>query len=796
MDEPGELPGRLDKLRRALIRLGPKELRPDWLASLRRVMHEQGEAYVLDSGLYLTLDQQTRALIPRFVDAAEELGKLEAEVDTTLAQDLEQAPARRLAVMDRRLYQVGRFLRAQGRPELGGTPDPGGRGLNLARLRQKHESLARRMQSWVLTQLFDLPRFASGLERLAAHCPHLMDWLLPQPLDDPRTRIRLSAARKLSALHSRRLEWFQDMQRSHEAARAEFGPTAAGIVGTSPLQFQALTDGLARLLRARPRWGHLLMLAVLLYDQREREPGGRPSPPPSLVRAVGLDREERARLEFLLERHDRFWQITGGRACLASLQDILDSRDPQLMEALFVLAVVTTAARREGLLTEDLLERFLTLQALVRRLGREGKTAELAGREDLERQAARVLALHRYRQLQEGDNGTVSLRHLLENADLPARGREEWLEQGRLRVGMDRLLKLRGLLFVDWLDVELRQEGVPQAFIYRLKGLRSLGPTNFERQLYEAVRLQRALDNLDEASRTFLLRSLASWEQPLLILGFARAAERLTNPNQVRLLLLGLAAALRLDLGPARPRVLSFIPLARVIDRKFEVINEAITSLRCSEMLGRPSRLQRRLWSREGFTIDFDPERAVLHLGIADPVRLDRKIEAVRRARTPAKLKRLYHHELQKLQATHYHTLDFQKRLEEAFQENLARLAEEMLERVRRQMAAETSLDHLEEVFQRAWEEGLELPLSPDQQQSLRDLFDMNIERLRRHLLDELHRWLDSTRSLEELDRLWEDVKGRLQDQRRHLGRDFDLVVAGLFDRRAQELRVRRPPAG
>jgi hypothetical protein len=61
-------------------------------------------------------------------------------------------------------------------------------------------------------------------------------------------------------------------------------------------------------------------------------------------------------------------------------------------------------------------------------------------------------------------------------------------------------------------------------------------------------------------------------------------------------------------------------------------------------------------------------------------------------------------------------------------------------------------------------------------------------------MLTDLAGLMDAARTLEELDELWEDVKRRLQAQRRYLGRDFDLMVAGLFDRRAQELKVRRPP--
>ena len=113
-----------------------------------------------------------------------------------------------------------------------------------------------------------------------------------------------------------------------------------------------------------------------------------------------------------------------------------------------------------------------------------------------------------------------------------------------------------------------------------------------------------------------------------------------------------------------------------------------------------------------------------------------------------------------------------------------------MLERVREDMAGQKDLDQLMRVFAEAWEEGLELPLGPDRQQILRDFLDVNVERLRAFFLSQILQRLAKVRSFAELDKLWEKVKLKLMEQRRHLGKQFELTLAQHFDRRAREMRA------
>ena len=783
--DEAELEKRLIKLRQALGGLEPSQLSPDWLESLREELADGKEAYILDSGIYLTLDKVTGALTPRFVDATDELGRLKLGMDHGLDQQLNLVQDESLQAMDQGLNWVQRFLSAQEQQR----PVKEAGASRLLKMARQESRLRRRLEDYLLGELFNLPLFALNLKRLIQDCPRIMDRLLPKPAGHPQTGLNLRAAQKLSALQMGRLDLFQDMHKSHEAARAEFGPTAAGIVGVSPLQFQTLTASLAQLLSGQggDNIAKLLMLSVLLAKAWVKAGSSRDLAEHPLVRGAGLEKDRVKDLAFLLEHHDLFLRMLNGENTPLCLHSLVQRKDPVFVELLFILSVLFTAASQEGLLTEDLLARFFWLLRRVRDFISQGQPASRAHQISLEEYAAQNLALAHYRDIQKGEAPASSLRHLLENTRLPDEGRERWLQEGARQFGLERILRLRGLWYISWLDLELLRQQVPVVYIYRLKGLRSLGVTHFERDLYEGLRIRRGLNSLDQDQREYLLLGLGDPARDLGISHYAPAAERLTYPNQVKLLFLGLAAAQELNWDPPPDRV-SFEPLAKVMDRKFEMVNEAITALGLSSLIQKPRILRRMQKAREGLRLNYDPASRELSLAVSDPVSLDRKIEAVRRAKDVHKLKRLYHQELKKIKLTHYHTLDFGERLEKAFQENLTRLGGEMMERMRGQMTRAASLDELDELFNQFWEEGLSVPLSHDRQQSLRDLYELNSERIRAAFLEKVSRQLNEVQSLGDLDSLWARVRKFMKSQERHLGQDFDLIVAQRFDRRAWEL--------
>ena len=793
LDDPisGDLDTHLDKLRRALTGLLPNQLSPGWLAGLRQAMTAKSEVYVLDSGLYLTLDEETGALAPHFMDPRIALDQLESALEQHQGTPLEQVDSASLAAMDQNAHNVARFLTAQGMGPNVQSKDES----DLAVLYNRHRDLDRRWEAFALRGILHLPSFAANLDRLVRHCPRLMDRLLPQPAESHATRRRLAAAAKLSAIANRSLEDFQDMMLSHEAARAEFGPATAGIVGVSPLQFGVLSDSLGQVLEKKPGLERLMMLSVLLYPgqkgQIRQEAAPKDAP---LIRFAELAPDEEPDLAFLMEHLRLFWGITSGEACLMALEDLAVKADPLLNEALFLLSVVTTAAQSEGLFSEDMLNRFFRLQQTARRLSQSELVRGQTWRDQIMEQARRYVGLGRYLEIQDFTQPGGGLSHFLETAELPETGRGELLGQGRLLTGLERLLRLRRLLFVSALDLLLMEHGSKVSYIYRLKGLHSMGETHFERDLYEARRIHHGLKHLGEEQEQFVLKSLTDPGWPLVILGFAQAAELLTYNNQMRLLLAGLAGARRFLADSPGPAALSFLPLAQVIERKFELANQAITSLKPEAILNAPKNLDRMLGAKEGLTFSLDPEKGTLSLDLTELTRFERKIEAVTRAKTPAKLKRLYHQELRKLKLTTHSTLDYQRRLDAAFSANLDRLAREMLERVRANMADQTDLDKLMRVFAEAWEEGLELPLGPDRQQILRDLLELNVERLRGYFLSRALARLADTKSLAELDKLWKQVKQRLVVRRRHLGKQFELTLARHFDQRARELRAQGGP--
>lgn len=786
VEHEGDLSRRLAKLRQALLSLSPQGLSPGWLLRLREAVEAKGEAYVRDSGLHLKADPVTGALTARFVDPEEELQRLEEEIEQSVNLDLDQISSSVLTSMDNRAFVVGRFLAAWRKT----------RGLSVASLtqRQKLEShlgrLEHRLEGYLLDQLSRPERFAPNLWRMARYSFNRLNRWLPHPVDSPQTQSRLAAASKLGALFERRLDYFQDLQLSHEKAMAEFGPNTTGIVGVSQPQFAHLAKLMASLKDSADDLPWLLILAVLIYQQTAPDADD-PVIPERLRLRLRITEGQARHLEFLLRHHYAFAQIINGEACLLRLEPIVQRGDPQLIEAVFLLGLVITAASREGLVTEDYLERLFGLMAMVRGLRAEEASAEQAHQAEIAEQAQQALAFHRYRTAQAEGGFTVSLRRMLETTRLPEDPleRERWLKEGRLQSGIGRLLGLRGLPFVSALDLLMMRRGVPVAQIYRLKNLRSMGVTHFERDLYEGLRLYRGLQKLPRGQREFVLGLLSDSNWPLRLTGFARAAERLTYTNQIRLLLLGLAGARRAREGGSPLRVVSFQPLAQAAESRFEMVNEAISLLDPEAIGHKAEGVQGFFQAEEGLYLTLERSGRVLSVSIRDPRRLERKMMTLRQAEDPLKLKHIYHRELKRLKLTAYDTLDYQQRLATAFSDRIARLGQAMVEKVRREMSREEDLANLEALFHQAREEGLALPLSQDLQQTLGDLYEMNLDRLRQVVLSGVLSRLAEAASAVEVDRLWEEAKAELLKQRRFYDGAFLQNLARHFDRRAEELR-------
>ncbi len=769
---------RLDKIRQALLGLDIKDLSPEYLHRLVGEMAEKGEAYIGNSGLYLRLERNSGALMPLYVDVTEELEALEQMLKESAALPLNELPDQTLAELEARADATARFLDAQQHPTK-----------SLTALGKRFEMAQRRLEDYCLEQLFDLEQFADNFTRLSNFCPKLVSRLLPTRGEDPMGAGRLRATQKLSAVYHRDLGGFQDMELSHELARQEYGPATAGVIGVSRTQFQAMAAAMKQIVEKRPDFSGLLMLSVLMFRQAQLGVQWYSRKLRDLAGRVGLNSQAFEDLLFLLDNLDVPRQTIMGEACISALDQVLKRDDPLLVEALFLLSVVRTASIREGLLTEDLMHSFNKLHDLVHNLGKKGVSAKQAHLDQIEDFTKQLVAFEYYREVQNQAVPTASLRQLLETSKVPEEGREKWIKRGRRLAGLDRLLKLRGLQLIDALDLQMLRHQVPVAYIYRLKGLRSLGPTHFERDLYEGLRLFRGLRSLPQQIGDILLGGIADPELPMRLVGFRWAAERLTYTNQIRLLLLGLAAGRRLQQASPGPVTVSFIPLARVMGRRFEMVNEVFSAMDPAAFEGPDIDLDSGLEQAGIIRLELDLMSRVANIHLSEAAGIERMVEALRLARDSETLKQMYHDELRTLRLTSHGNLDYAQRLEDAFEGALSRLGHDMLEKVREEMASETDLENLVRIYEKARERGLELPLSRDRQQSLRDLFEFNVERLRSSMLDEVASRLRDINSLDEFDKYWGEVKSQLKGRRRWLGKDFFVLIAHRFDLRARGLK-------
>ena len=758
----------LRQFKAALMRLSPQELSPPALEQMARELDEGRRAYLGRSGIMLMQEPRSAALTPRFVDPLSRLATLRSELSALGEAGVEELAPTRLRAIDTALKELGLFLEAQ-------PPHP-----SLKRMYSAWSRLSRQWEELISSQLVRVQGLGRIMARVVHHCPYTASRLLPQPPAHPMTRRRLAAGTKLSALVEDKWNDFQDMELSYQMARQEFGPVAAGIVGVSRAQFRRLRELTLQLLKRRPQMEQVLGAAVALYEEAT-PPGTQAQLAPRVVELAALDAQRQQELAFVLAHHDIFRQLTSGEGCLSGLEPLVAQPSQELVEACFVLGVVTTAASQEGLLTEDLMEEFLKLRELVNHLRATGHSATQAHYRSIEDHARRWLALQRY---SVEARGAGELEVLARQMELDPARRHEWWPQGLAQAGIERLLRLKGLWSVGAWELALLRLGMPPRFIYRLKGLRSVGLRHFEADLAEARATYRSLRTLPETVQEFILSRLSDPARPVRLAGFSRVARELAPQHQLLLILLGLSAPEAA--GLKHPVSVSFLPLASQMPHASARLRKALDHLQPQAMTNPDSASEELL--RRGLLATTTAEGKVVEIALAPEPELERRLMAIRQAPSARELKRLYHRELKRLSQGTIAAPDYPQRLEAAFNQRLEELGEELLKRVNQAMAAETDPAKLKRLLEKAWEEGLELPLSEARQQSLKDIYEMNIERIRRQVLRELTRSLDKISSLEELKQLWGLTRQRLRRLRPYLGKDFTMVVAHRFDMAARKL--------
>jgi hypothetical protein len=180
----------------------------------------------------------------------------------------------------------------------------------------------------------------------------------------------------------------------------------------------------------------------------------------------------------------------------------------------------------------------------------------------------------------------------------------------------------------------------------------------------------------------------------------------------------------------------------------------------------------------------------VLTVDFNDRLNIVRKIEHIRQIKDLENLKNYFHNSLKALRRYPFHTEDYEKELEKAFDRRCCRIAENLVEQARMQMQKARHFDELHAVLTDLLDHSLEIGFSAEQKHRLNDLYELRKDSMKREKLVEIGSKLQKLENVESLLSYWNRVKWYLRDNRRFLGKQFEKIIAGQFDIRRRQLEA------
>jgi hypothetical protein len=809
--DPANNQKRLAKLTSDLAGLGPQVLAPGKLAAWHTDLARGRSVFVAHTGLRMSVDPDTGSMDVSYIDAGAELKEIDASIGRLSTLRLDRIPADDLCRLEKLLTDLRLFFAPRRH-----APSPGRSWETVfPGWRREMERLTGRMRQVFVPRLLEPGAVHTNIRRFAALCPRVLGFLIPQlgPVPTPTTdapqdheafdfSMTLRCLGKFEALISGRPADFQDLKLLHLKARQAFGPDSVGAVGLSPVKLRRI-EAMAEQIRDEPRLLQAMTLAEVLQDVGRRPEawvglggdevffhhgviGGRYlSIHPEIIERLGAEPDVAQTAISLIQSHNLFHHVLFGGAGLTQLAEVTDSGDEGLVTAALLMSVIDVSARDESLVAEYLVDRFLRLYDSALEVMRGSRTWGEVERQWAADRSRMLLAINRYRSAKKQGQTSPSFFDLWEQTPEP--DDEFNLAQGRRVLALERLLRLRGLRLVDFADLELYRLGLPLLYLYRRKGLRSVGQAAFEKEVFESHLLYRALRRQDRAVQMAILSRLSQRRPNLRVLGYGQAASFLTYENQIKLLLLGLRAADARVEDETAEFTVDFRGVARVIDWLFEAVNQLLSQISAEELLTDEG-LEAVVGGPRGLGLRYHKDAGAVSLTLTDPTPVDKQLAALEQTTDLEELNQSYEQALQDLQLTSTNTLYHQNRLTRAYERHRHRLLEQICQQAGLKMRRTQDFGSLMAVYEATMDRARDAGLTGEQRLLLKDSLELNLERIRNWMVVGIFKQIQAARSRADLEGLWEQIKVVLRQQRDYLGRNVARIVAQKFDARAAEL--------
>jgi hypothetical protein len=775
------------------------------LKEFSQQLNREKISFIMGTGFQLKVSPKTQALEISYTDVARDIERLSKLSQKIRGRPISNIPVTSLKLIEALFSNLEAFF--QGHLRIIHEGDPAPRiPARQNRWFQEVEELRAALRSNFLGVMFRPESLYSDMDALYRNAPSLLNFLIPefmalQDLDvsgqvvltGPVTDYIITATRKFQALVTHDRQGFYDTEFLHRLAQKEFGPMAAGIVGVSEFQLEALWDILGGL-KSNPDLSDALAKSLIFQDlgrvppPRERRRDEITAADLADVGAFVVQREKIAEryslteqgksyLGFLVNHHGLLHHTIRGEISFAALQSVLDPRDKELFDAFLVSSFITLSAIREDLILEDLAVRLFQIRTMCHQIIDGTTTLDEELNKIFEERGALfcIMERHQTRGLPEG----ISLDDCLESTEWKETERPAILAAGRMIFATERLLRLRGIRYVEFQDLVNMILKVPLQYIHKKRRFHNVGYATFEKEAYEAFRIYKTLQALAEPARRFVLDQLIG--DRVRIFGYEKVSGFLSYDNQIKLLLTGLLGIQEIaSSGP--PISLSFLEMIQTIDNRYEAVNDFLNRLSVQKIWGERYGATDLPSAESGILLRKDRFPNLLSVDFQDRISISRKISYLSSVNDLEQLKNYFHYSLKSLRTYPFYTDDYELRLEEAFEKRMTEITDMILNRTETQMGLVKDFEDLhnlvDDLLERSWDIGF----SPEQKHRLKDLYEMRKDALKREKLTEIEGFLENIHDMDELEDYWRSIKWYLQHNRRYFGKEFEHLIAEKFD--------------
>ena len=362
----------------------------------------------------------------------------------------------------------------------------------------------------------------------------------------------------------------------------------------------------------------------------------------------------------------------------------------------------------------------------------------------------------------------------------------------RRAAAFERLLKLIGVRWVDFEDLQMVLMKMPVAFIYFKKKLKSVGLATFEAQLRDAVKTYELVSALPSNAQRGLLDGLDHLGGSVRLHDFHTLPEFLDIEASVKLLMLSLRMCEQ-HFGPgAKNGRILFGPLSRKLERVHAALQRELRHLpfpECNAAAAGRSPSERDQ-EPGGIYYEVNATEQVIRVDYRYTVPLELMVHSLATIWDREALHRRFHELIEELrQKLPFDARDFEDALKKALQEQQKKISDRALAVLQEQLASVRSFSEFKELEQELEKQQAELDFSEEQRFLLKEMFEFHRFRMRDRYLESIYQRINAFHSAEELVAYWNTLKYELLSYRTTLGKEYESLIAQFIAQRLDAIR-------